>query len=154
MRTPSRHVPALVLALLVVAACAPPGSAAPPSVVLTDDGCDRTGAESLPPGAASIAIRNESGSLGSFELLRLESSFPALAAHVGEEQARIAAGQPPQGIPSSVTEVGHLLLNPMGSGTIEATLTPGTHAVVCVRLTASEDAVLSMFLVGPYSVTE
>jgi hypothetical protein len=154
MRKPTRHVPALVLALLVVAACAAPGSAEPPTVVLTDEGCQRTGAESLPAGATSIAIRNESGSLGNFELVRLEASFPELAAHVGEEQARIAAGQRPQGIPASVTEVGRLLLNPMGSGTIEATLSPGTHAVVCIRLTASEDEVLGVFLVGPYSVTE
>lgn len=154
MRTPSRHVPALVLVLSIVAACAPPGSAEPPTVVLTDEGCERTGAESLPVGASSIAIRNESGSLGNFELVRLDASFPELLAYVADEQARIASGQQPQGIPSSVTEVGRLLLDPMGSGTIEATLTPGTHAVICARLTGSDDAVLSIFLVGPYSVTE
>lgn len=154
MRTPSRNVRGLVLVLLIVAACAAPGVAEPPTVVLTDDGCERTGAESLPAGASSIAIRNESGSIGSFELVRLDSSFPELVAHIAEEQARIASGQPPQGIPSSVTEVGRLLLEPMGSGTIEATLTPDIHAVVCARLTASEDAVVSIFLVGPYTVTE
>jgi len=154
MRTPSRHVPALVLALLLVGACALPGSAEPPAVTLTDEGCQRTGAESLPGGANSIAIRNESGSLGNFELVRLEASFPELLAYIAEEQARIATGQQPQGIPASVTEVGRLLLNPMGSGTIEATLTPGTHAVICARLTASEDEVLSIFLIGPYLVTQ
>jgi hypothetical protein len=154
MRTPSRHVPAVVLILLIVAACAPPGSAEPPTVVLTDEGCQRTGAESLPAGAASIAIRNESGSVGNFELVRLDASFPELVAYVAEEQARIATGQQPQGIPASVTAVGQLLLNPMGSGTIETTLTPGIHAVICASLTATEDAVISIFLVGPYSVAE
>jgi hypothetical protein len=123
-------------------------------VVLTDEGCERTGAESLPVGASSIAVRNESGSIGNFDLIRLEASFPELVAYIAEEQVRIASGQQPQGIPASVTEVGGLLLNPMGSGTIEATLTPGTHAVICARLTASEEAILSIYLVGPYSVTE
>lgn len=154
MRTPSSHVPAVVLTLLILAACAPPGLAEPPTVVLTDEGCQRTGAESLPAAATSIAVRNESASLGNFELVRLEASFPELVAYVAEEQARIATGQQPQGTPSSVTVVGHLLLNPMGSGTVEATLMPGTHAVICARLATSEDAVLSIFLVGPYSVTE
>lgn len=123
-------------------------------VVLTDAGCERTGAESLPAGATSIAIRNESGSVGNFELVRLEASFPELVAFIAEEQARIATAQPPQDTPSSVSVVGQLLLSPMGSGTIEATLTPGTHAVICARLTATEDLVLSIFLVGPYSVSE
>jgi hypothetical protein len=123
-------------------------------VVLTDEGCNRTGTEALPVGATSIAIRNESGALGSFELVRLDASFPELLAYVVEQQARIASGQLPEGFPPFVTVVGHLLLNPMGSGTIDATLTPGLHAVVCTRLAASDEAALSIFLVGPYSVTE
>jgi hypothetical protein len=122
-------------------------------VVLTDDGCERTGAESLPAGTVSIAIRNESGSVGSFELVRLDGSFPELLAFIAEEQVRIASGQQPQGT-ASVTEVGRLLLSSNETGTIEANLTPGTHAIVCAGLTASEDAVLSIYLVGPYSVTE
>ena len=154
MRKRSRHRPALVLVLLLVAACAAPGSSEPRTVVLTDEGCNRTGTETLPVGATSIAIRNESGSLGSFELVRLDTSFPELLAYIAEEQTRIATGQPPQGTPASVSVVGQLLLSPMGSGTIDATLTPGTHAVICGRLTASEDEVLSIFLVGPYSVSE
>lgn len=153
MRTPSRHISALVLLMLAVAACAP-GSTEPPAVVLTDEGCNRTGAETLPVGATSIAMRNESGALGSFELVRLDASFPELLAYVVEQQARIASGQLPEGIPPFVTQVGHLLLNPMGSGTIDAALTPGLHAVVCTRLAASDEAALSIFLVGPYSVAE
>jgi hypothetical protein len=154
MRTPSRHISALVLLILAVAACAGPASAEPPAVVLTDEGCNRTGTETLPAAANSIGIRNESGALGSFELVRLDASFPELLAYVVEQQARIASGQLPEGIPPFVTQVGHLLLNPMGSGTIDAILAPGLHAVVCTRLAASDEAALSIFLVGPYSVAE
>ncbi len=154
MRTPSRHISALAVAMLAVAACAAPSTSEPPAVILTDEACNRTGTETLPAGATSIGVRNESGALGSFELVRLDASFPELLAYILEQQARIASGQLPEGLPPFVSVVGHLTLNPMGSGTIEAALTPGLHAVVCARLTASEDEVLSLFLVGPYSVTE
>jgi len=146
---------AVLLASAAVAACAPPPVATgPATVTLTDDGCSRSGPETLPTGSVTVEVRNESGGLGNFEMLRLDGSFVELLAYVAEEQARIATGQPPLGTPATVTEVGRLLLNPMGTGVLEATLTAGTYAIVCAKLTASQDAVLTIFAVGPYSVSD
>jgi len=145
---------AVLLASAALAACATPAATGPATVTLTDDGCSRSGPETLPTGSTTIAVQNESGGLGNFEMLRLDGSFVELVAYVAEEQARIATGQPPLGTPASVTEVGRLLLNPMGTGVLEATLTAGTYAIVCAKLTGSEDAVLSIFAVGPYSASD
>jgi len=145
---------AVLLVAAALAACATPAATGPATVTLTDDGCSRSGPETLPTGSTTIAVRNESGGLGSFEMLRLDGSFVELVAYVAEEQARIATGQPPQGAPASVTVVGSLLLNPMGSGVLAATLTAGTYAIVCARVAASDEAVLSIFAVGPYSASD
>ena len=42
----------------------------------------------------------------------------------------------------------------MGTGILEAMLTAGTYAIVCAKLTASQDAVLTIFAVGAYSVSD
>jgi len=145
---------AVVAVAAVLATCATPAATGPATVTLTDDGCSRSGPETLPTGAAAITVQNQSGGLGSFEMLRLDASFVELVAYVAEEQARIAAGQPTLGPPASATEVGRLLLSPMGTGVLEATLIPGTYAIVCAKLTASEDEVLSTFAIGPYSASD
>ena len=144
----------VLLASAALAACATPAATGPATVTLTDDGCGRSGPETLSTGSITLEVRNESGGLGNFEMLRLDGSFVELVAYVAEEQARIAAGQPPLGTPATVTEVGRLLLNPIGTGVLEATLTAGTYAIVCAQLIASEDVVLNLFLVGPYSATD
>lgn len=147
---------AALLAAAVLAACAMPAGESPgqATITLSEDGCSRTGPETLPTGAVAIAVQNQSGGLGSFEMLRLDGSFVELVAYVAEEQARIATGQPPAGAPASATEVGRLVLSPMGTGVLEATLTTGTYGVVCAKLTASEDAFLSIYAVGPYSASD
>jgi len=154
MTTLATNALAVLLASAAVAACAAPAASGPATVTLTDDGCSRSGPETLPTGSTTIAVENESGGLGNFELLRLDGSFVELVAYVAEEQARIATGQPPLGTPATVTEVGRLLLNSMGTGVLEATLTAGTYAIVCAKLTAAQDAVLTIFAVGPYSVSD
>jgi hypothetical protein len=145
-----------LLAAVVLAACAMPAGESPsqPTLTLSEDGCSRTGPETLPTGAVAIAVQNQSGGLGSFEMLRLDGSFVELVAYVAEEQARIATGQPPAGAPASATEVGRLVLSPMGTGVLEATLTPGTYGVLCAELTAAEDAFLTIHAVGPYSASD
>ena len=145
-----------LLAAAALAACAMPAGESPgqPTLTLAEDGCSRTGPETLPTGAVAIAVQNQSGGLGSFEMLRLDASFVELVAYVAEEQARIATGQTPAGTPPSATEVGRLVLSPMGTGILEATLTAGTYGIVCAKLTASEDAFLSIFAVGPYSASD
>jgi hypothetical protein len=155
----SKHAAYAFAGLLVAAvlgSCAMPAGESPgqPTLTLSEDGCSRTGPETLPPGAVAIAVQNQSGGLGSFEMLRLDGSFVELVAYVAEEQARIATGQPPVGTPASATEVGRLVLSPMGTGVLEATLTAGTYGVVCAKLTASEDAFLSIHAVGPYSASD
>lgn len=155
----SKHAAYAFPALLVVsvlAACAMPAGESPgqPTLTLSEDGCSRSGPETLPTGPVAMAVQNQSGGLGSFQMLRLDGSFVELVAYVAEEQARIATGQPPAGAPASATEVGRLVLSPMGTGVLEATLTAGTYGVVCGKLTASEDAFLSIYAVGPYSASD
>jgi hypothetical protein len=145
-----------LLAAAVLAACAMPEGESPsqPTLTLSEDGCSRTGPETLPTGAVTIAVQNQSGGLGSFQMLRLDGEFLELVAYVAEEQARIATGQPPAGAPANATEVGRLVLGPMGTDVLEATLTPGRYGVLCGKLTASEDAFLSIYAVGPYSASD
>lgn len=150
----ARNAVTTLLVGAALAACSTPADTGPATVALSDDGCGRSGPETLPVGDVTMAVRNESGGLGNFELLRLDGSFVELVAYVAEELARIATGEPPRGTPDTTTVVASLLLNPMATGALEATLTAGTYAVVCAKLTASEDEVLSIFLVGPYSTSD
>ncbi len=155
MSSRRRRALALLVVLLALAACAPEsGSGEPPAVVLNDSSCDRSGTDSLVAGDVSIAVRNDSGSVGNFELLELAGSYLDVSAYVAQEQARIAAGELPQGLPETVRRVDRISLGPMESGALEANAPPGLYAVLCARLTSSQGSVLSIHSVGPYEVNE
>ena len=152
MRNRFKLLPALFLVLMAVAACGPSGSTEPPTVTLTDETCQRAGMETLDAGEQSIQIHNDSGALAVFDLVRLDTSFQEFAAHIAEEQGRIAAGEQPEGPPDSVTFVGTLELNSMGTSPMTETLTPGTYAIVCTAHRAEDGQALAIYVVGPYTV--
>ena len=137
----------LVAVALVAAACAGGDST---RVTLTADGCSYAGPETMEAGTISLDLENESDANSVFELLRIgpASTFEQLEAHVAAEQQRIDADQEPVGLPSSVTLVLQLEVEPGEVGALSSALTPATYAVTC----ANGPPPTAMYVAEPFEV--
>ena len=123
--------PVLAAALLLAAAgCAGDDAT---RVTLTNEDCTYEGPDSVKAGTVALDIENESGEVGTFELVQLDaaSGDEELEAYVTAEQGRIDGGDEPQGTPDFVTGVLRVEVDPGEVSVLTAGLTAGDHAVLC-----------------------
>lgn len=102
-------------------------------VTLTDDDCAYEGPGSVEAGTVELDIENQSGEVGTFELVQLDatSDDEELEAYVTAEQERIAGGDEPQGTPDFVLGVLRLEVDPGEVSVLTAGLNAASYAVLC-----------------------
>lgn len=125
-------------------------------VTLTDEECTSTPPVPLPlsAGLTQLTLLNDSSRPGVFELLRIGSTFEEFDQFLVDARARIDAGEPPPGeLPNIDEEVARTRLEPGGVGVVAGHLNVGTYAVICVVVTEDDD-IVTVYAVGPYTVTE
>lgn len=109
-------------------------SGATASVVLRDDGCGYSGPADIKAGTVVLELVN--ATVGQFDadlwLLRPGRTYDELVAHLGEEQRRLEAGEPPLGHPAFATLVAEAS-TASERGTLTADLDPGTYGLACIR---------------------
>lgn len=145
MRRSSRLLPAAVVAVVLASGCGGDGNGGdagedtgPDSgalaVALTDVECTYSGPESVPAGATSITVENETDQPSRFELLRVAAdAAPAdLVAYVEGERLVLSDGGTPTWPPAFIADV--VLkepVRPRWNTSLSADLTPGAYGVVC-----------------------
>ncbi len=109
------------------------GGSQSPVLTLTDTACTFAGPREMRPGELSIDVQNDSSLAGGFELLRLAENASAdeLAAHVEEQQERIAEGLAPVVTPSIATRLDRVPVVARWGSTLAADVTAGTYGLVC-----------------------
>lgn len=130
-----------VLALALLNACGgndgsdPAVNGEPQALALTlaDNACRFAGPASVPAGSLAIDVENQSSAAGRFELMRLAEGATAddLAAHVGEQQRRIAEGLAPGGKPSFASIVDSVGVVARWNSTLSGDVTAGAYGLVC-----------------------
>jgi hypothetical protein len=137
--SPSPSVPATPVAAAV-------------EVTLTDAGCEATSTGEMASGPASITVRNErSSGPANFELLRLVGTFEEADQFLADVRAGVEPA--PGELPFIDEEADRTYVDRTAVGALEADLTAGTHAVLCVALDEGDD-IITAFIVGPYEVSE
>ena len=140
-----RPVPVALTALALLAGCggngdeggetAPEAGGDPGALAatLTDTECTYDGPESVPPGALSIDVENETDAAGRFELLRLTGGAAAedLVAYVEGERLSIGDGQQPSWPPVIATVVDQVPVRARWNTTLAGDVQAGTYGIVC-----------------------
>ena len=154
----------LTLGLLVGCdSTAPPSSSAEaqlgPSVTLTNGGCTYAGQMSLTAegGSLSIPVLNDSDFVAVVTLLRVGSSFDAVAADVNEYNDAESVGEPFELTPDpGVTSEAEVQVDPAGAGELESEVAADTYAVLCLGAPVDTDSegLDEAFLFGPLDVAE
>jgi hypothetical protein len=132
-------------------AAGPPSA---PDVVFTEDRtCGSTFPALTPPGSTVFTIRNESPTPANFEVVRLETEYPAAVlmlrdlSTMGWESFRVA---------EFMETVGDRIQLATGqSGRVTTVLSPGTYTVLCIKLNDPVDQDMVEFIpAGPIVVGE
>jgi hypothetical protein len=137
------------------------------TITLTESGCSYEGPATMRVQEVSVQMINRTADrfwIGMHEILP-GHTFDELAAYIGVEQQRIAAGRPALGPPSFVTNhnwryvnnanegSGQAMASPRAGEQLNTDVQPGTYAFACGRIDASQDRELGVWVVGPLGVT-
>ena len=154
----------LVLGLLVAcnsAATSSSSAEAPlgPTVTLTNGGCTYGGPPTLSVGSEglTIPVLNDSDFVAVVTLLRVGSSFDAVAADVNEYNDAESAGEPFElTLDPAVTSEAEVEVDPAGADELAADVAPDTYAVLCLGTPADTDSegLDEAFLFGPVEITD
>lgn len=123
------------------------------TVTLVDGGCRLDGPELADEGAIRLVMVNEADGQFDVDLWRLDAghAYGELASHVAEEMGRLEAGDPLLGHPvfADLIAEGSTAIGSVGD--LEADVTAGTYAIVCILLDASS-VPSGIWAVGPIRV--
>lgn len=103
------------------------------ALTLTDTECSYAGPESVPAGALSIDVKNETGEPGRFELLRLsaDAAPEELVAYVEGERLVLSDGGAPTWPPTFASIVAREPVRAGWSSQLGADTAAGTYGLVC-----------------------
>lgn len=120
-------------ALLVLGACGGNGDGGGMSLTMTSFSCTYEGSKTLPAGAISVDVRNETEVAGGFEVVAIAegSTFDDFVAHVEEERQRIQQGDVLVGQPSFASIAGRVEVAAQESSVLSADVTAGVYALYC-----------------------
>ena len=132
-----------------------------PSVTLTNGGCTYGGADEHSPSRArslTIPVLNDSDFVAVVTLLRVGSSFDAVAADVNEYNDAESVGEPFElTLDPAVTSEAEVEVDPAGADELASrTWLADTYAVLCLGTPADTDSegLDEAFLFGPVEITE
>jgi uncharacterized cupredoxin-like copper-binding protein len=133
------------------ATTATPTTLAAPQLMLTDGGCEAM-PSTVASGFVTVTVRNDSGSLASFQVVQLRGSFDDFVALVDELNDASETDFGFDALDAEIIKEGERILVEAGAtGQIVVRTTAGTYGAYCVVLDGNEDAV-TVWPAGPYEV--